>query len=471
MDPYNQVTDHVIQELHSICGTEAVLVDEKILDRYSRDQVAEKKYAHAPEVVVTPENAEQIIEILHLANREKIPVTPRGAGSGLSGGAVPLYGGICLSVERMNRILEIDRENLVAVVEPGVVTNKLDAALKEYDLFFAGYPMSEEFCFVGGNVGENAGGGRAIKYGVTGKYILGLEVISPTGELMQLGGKRFKDVTGYDLVSLMVGSEGTLGVFSKVFIKLLPRPVHKFNILALFKDIPSAIAIVPIVMTQGKLIPTSIEFLDRLCLYETCKSLNESIAYQEAGSMLLFEIDGIHADQVKRDAAVIQQLCEEHHALNVYTAETEEESERFWKIRKQVPWILKRFGSHQSAEDFVVPIASIPAIITRIEEIEKQYDVMIPCFGHAGDGNLHAVPIKNPDHSEEHWHKILPELLSDIYRDVAKLGGTISGEHGIGHKRKRYMELVMSNAQIEMMRNIKRALDPNNILNPGKIFD
>lgn len=458
-------------QLHNICGTEAVLVDEKALDRYSRDQVAEKKYAHAPEVVVTPENAAQIIEILHLANREKIPVTPRGAGSGLSGGAVPLYGGICLSIERMNRILEIDRENLVAVVEPGVVTNKLDAALKEYGLFFAGYPMSEEFCFVGGNVGENAGGGRAIKYGVTGKYILGLEVISPTGELMQLGGKRFKDVTGYDLVSLMVGSEGTLGVFSKIFIKLLARPVHRFNILALFKDIPSAIAIVPIVMTQGKLIPTSIEFLDRLCLYETCKSLNESIAYQEAGSMLLFEIDGIHADQVKRDAAVIQQLCEEHHALNVYTAETEEESERFWKIRKQVPWMLKRFGSHQSAEDFVVPIASIPTIITRIEEIEQQYDVMIPCFGHAGDGNLHAVPIKNPDHSEEHWHKILPELLSDIYRDVAKLGGTISGEHGIGHKRKRYMELVMSKAQIEMMRSIKRALDPNNILNPGKIFD
>ena len=471
MKAYHQVTTPIIQELEHICGAEYVFVDENTLDRYSHDQVAEKKYAHAPEVVVKPDKAEQICEILHLANRERLPVTPRGAGSGLSGGAVPIYGGICLSVERMNRILEIDRENLVAVVEPGVVTNKLDSALKEYGLFFAGYPMSEEFCFVGGNVAENAGGGRAIKYGVTGKYILGLEVVSATGELVQLGGKRFKDVTGYDLVSLMVGSEGTLGIFTKVFIKLLPRPVHRFNILALFKDIPSAISIVPIVMTQGKLIPTSIEFLDRVCLYETCKSLNESLAYQEAGSMLLFEIDGIHKDQVKRDAAVIQQLCEEHQALHVYTAETEEESERFWKIRKQVPWVLRRYGSNQSAEDIVVPIASIPEIIKRIETIASRYDVMIPCFGHAGDGNLHAVPIKNSKHSEEYWHTILPELLSDIYREVAKLGGTISGEHGIGHKRKPYMELVMSKAQLEMMRGIKRALDPNNILNPGKIFD
>jgi glycolate oxidase len=371
----------------------------------------------------------------------------------------------------MNRILEIDRENLIAVVEPGVITNKLDTALKEYGLFFAGYPMSEEFCFVGGNVGENAGGGRAIKYGVTGKYITGLEVVTPTGECFQLGGKRFKDVTGYDLVRLMVGSEGTLGIFTKIFIKLLPRPAHRISILALFHDIPTAIAIVPIIMTQGKLIPTSIEFLDRLCLHETCQALNESIAYHDAGSMLLFEVDGIHEDQVRTDAAIIHQLCEDHQALQVYTATTEEESDRFWAIRKHVPWMLKRFGSHQSAEDIVVPIASIPTIIQRIGEFEKQYDVLIPCFGHAGDGNLHAVPLKNPDHSEEHWHKILPELLADIYRDVAKLGGTISGEHGIGHKRKGYMELVMSEAQLEMMKSIKRALDPKNILNPGKIFD
>ena len=472
MNIYNHITEDIISNLKKICGVESVIADDaKKLRRYSHDQIAEKKYSHMPEVVVKPATTEEIIAIIKLANQRKIPVTPRGAGSGLSGGAVPIYGGICLSVERMNRIIEIDKENLIAVVEPGVVTNKFDAALKDYGFFFAGYPMSEEFCFVGGNVGENAGGGKAIKYGVTGKYITGLEVVTPIGELVQLGGKRFKDVTGYNLIGLMIGSEGTLGVFTKIFIRLLPRPVHKVTILSLFKNIQSAIAIVPIIMTRGKLIPTAIEFLDGFCLYETCKQLNESIAYRDAGAMLLFEVDGTNEVQVKSDAVAIQQLCEEYQAIEVYTAENEEESERFWKIRKQVPWTLKRISPRQSLEDVVVPIAYIPMIIECFHEIGEKYNVLIPCFGHAGDGNLHATPLKNPGHSDERWDNILPEILADIYCAAAKVGGTISGEHGIGHKRKGYMDLVMSKVQIEMMRSIKLALDPNNILNPGKIFD
>jgi glycolate oxidase len=472
LDRYNRVTEDVVRELKKICGPRGVLTGgSKSLHIYSHDQVAGKTYARAPEVVVKPSTNEEIVSIIKLANRHRIPVTPRGAGSGLSGGAVPIYGGICLSVERMNRILEIDRENLMAVVEPGVVTNKLDAALREYGLFFAGYPMSEEFCFIAGNVAENAGGGKAIKYGVTGKYITGLELVTPLGDLLQLGGKRFKDVTGYDLVSLMIGSEGTLGVFTKIFVRLLPRPLHRITLLALFEDMETAIALVPIIMTQGRLIPTSIEFMDQLCLHATCKQLKETIAYEPAGALLLFEVDGKDENQVRRDATTIQQLCEEHLAQKVYVAETEEESERFWRIRKQVPWVLKRINPAQSLEDIVVPIARIPSMMETLMQIGEKYDVLIPCFGHAGDGNLHATPLKNPEHSGEHWERILPEILGDIYRAAAEAGGTISGEHGIGHKRKGYMELVMSKTQIEMMRSIKRVLDPNNIMNPGKIFD
>ena len=222
---YNPVTTAIVEELKRICGADWVICDnEKTLQKYSHDQIPEQRYAHMPEVVVMPQSAGEIAAIMKLANREMIPVTPRAAGSGLSGGAVPVFGGILLSIERMNRILEIDDQNLMAVVEPGVVTNKLDEALQEYGLFFAGYPMSDEFCFIGGNVAENAGGGRAVKYGVTGRYIHGLEVVTPTGEIIELGGKRIKDVTGYNLIGLMVGSEGTLGIFTRITIKLLPRP-------------------------------------------------------------------------------------------------------------------------------------------------------------------------------------------------------------------------------------------------------
>ena len=472
MHTYSPVTAAIVEELKEICGSENVISDDpKQIEHYAHDQVPGEKYAHPPEVVVKPGHAEEVEAIVRLANEHLIPITPRGAGSGLSGGAVPIHGGICLSVERMNRILEIDPANLMAVVEPGVVTNQLDTALKPYGLFFAGYPMSEEFCFVGGNVAENAGGGRAIKYGVTRRYITGLEVVTPRGDRIQLGGKRVKDVTGYDLVALMVGSEGTLGIFTRIFIKLLPRPMHRIALLALFSDVPSAIAIVPTVITDGKLLPTAIEFMDRLSMYDTCRALKETIAYEEAGAMLLFEVDGTNEGQVHADAEVVRRLCEEHGAVEVHMAQEEDEIERFWKIRKRIPWTLKRMTTHQSVEDIVVPISAIPRTVEILEEIAQKYDVVIPCFGHAGDGNLHATPMRNPDHSVAQWEDMLPRLLSDIYLAIVELGGTISGEHGIGHKRKGYMELVMSPIQIEMMRGIKRALDPNNILNPGKIFD
>ena len=290
---YNKVTSETINELVKILGAKNVIYDDiETMEQYSHDEVAEKSYFHMPEVVVKPSTAEEISKIMKLANKYKIPITPRGAGSGLSGGAIPVNGGIVLSVEKMNKIIEIDKKNFIAVVEPGVVTNDINNLVKDEGLFYAGYPMSVETCYIGGNVAENAGGGRAIKYGVTGRYIYGLEVVTPTGEIVHLGGKRAKDVTGYDLIHLMVGSEGTLGIFTKIYIKLLPLPQANVNLLVLFKDIKSAINLVPKIMTFGRIIPTSIEFMDELSFKTSCEYLNEKIPFKKAGAMLLIELDG-----------------------------------------------------------------------------------------------------------------------------------------------------------------------------------
>ena len=466
------VTEAIVRELRSICGDAGVIFgDAQRLSRYSRDQVPEKHSHVPPEVVVMPRTTAEVQAIIRLANRELVPVTPRGAGSGLSGGAIPVHGGICLSMERMNRILEVDTANLVAVVEPGVVTNTLDETLKPLGLFFAGYPMSEEICTLGGNAAHNAGGGRAVKYGVTKRYITGLEVVTPTGEILTLGGKRFKDVTGYDLVGLLVGSEGTLGIFTRITIRLLPRPRYRRSLLVLFDAVRPAIETVPEIVISGRMVPASIEFMDRISFQEACRSLKESLPFERAGAAMLLESDGSHETQVAEEAAMMESVCRARKPLEIFKADSEAESNRFWKIRKQVPWTLKALSTHTSIEDIVVPVGEIPAIIEKIQGLEKEYAVRIPVFGHAGDGNLHAHPLKDPRSSEEHWYELIPRLLSDLYRATAALGGTISGEHGIGSKRKEFLPLVMGAEQIDVLRKIKKVMDPNGILNPGKIFD
>ncbi len=468
---YRPVTPAVADELAAILGEAHVLYgDPAAMQDYAHDEVAGDEHAHMPEAVVKPASAEEISQVLRLANRERIPVTPRGAGSGLSCGAVPIYGGIVLSTERMNRILEIDRENMVAVVEPGVVTNDINDAIEEHGLFYAGYPMSVELCFVGGNVAENAGGGRAIKYGVTGRYVVGLEVVLPTGEIVELGGKRVKDVTGYDLIHLMVGSEGTLGVFTKITLRLLPRPTARAVLLVPFADTAAAIGAVPRVMTRGRIIPTSVEFMDRRSIEAAYEYTGERLPHPDVGAMLLIELDGTSEKRVEHDMNSIIELCLELGALDVFVGNTPRDERRMWRPRQEMAEALKAICPVQSLEDIVVPMAEIPALVSKLDRLATAYDVLIPCYGHAGDGNLHATVVKRPETGMDEWEEKLPAILEQLYTIVARVGGTISGEHGIGSKRARYLPLVMDEKLIELQRRIKRVFDPQNILNPGKIF-
>jgi glycolate oxidase len=468
---YQPVTREIAAELQAVVGEKNLIFgDAELLRNYSHDEVAGPEYARLPEVVVRPASAREISEVMKIANRYRVPVTPRGGGTGLSCGAVPLYGGIVLALERMNRILEIDRENMMAVVEPGVVTSEIGKAVQEFGLFYAGYPMSFESCFIGGNLAENAGGGRAIKYGVTGHYVLGLEAVLPTGEIVQMGGKRVKDVTGYDLIHLLVGSEGTLGIFTKIILRLLPRPAATAVLLIPFTSAADAVEAFPKVIADAGILPTSIEFMDRLSVETVYTFLKEKPPRPDIGAMLLIELDGSSRERVDEESQKIGELFLQSGALDVYVGNTPTTERKMWAPRVNLAEAFKTVCPVQSLEDIVVPTARIPELIRELERLALKYDVLIPCYGHAGDGNLHATPVKKPETSMETWKDGLPTLLTELYEVVFRLGGTISGEHGIGSKRASYLPIVMSPELISLQKQIKRLFDPLNILNPGKIF-
>ena len=466
---YRPVTDTVIEELRKIVGKGNVITDGEKLETYSHDETEARVYGHNPDVAVLPCSTEEVAAIVKLANRELIPITPRGAGSGLSGGAIPEFGGIVISLEKMNRLIELDRENMAAVVEAGMVTNDFAKAVEEQGLFFAGYPMSLQTCVIGGNIAENAGGGKAVKYGVTGRYILGLTLVTPLGEIVELGGKLAKDVTGYDLKSLVIGSEGTLGIVTRAIIRLIGYPSSKSDLLALFKTPKDAIDIVPDILCRG-VTPTSIEFMDKLSVEASCKYLNESLPYADCGAMLLIELDGSDPAQVESELIETGKLCENRGALEVYVAEDRNNIERIWSVRRNIAEAFKVFSPIQSLEDIVVPISRIPSIIPELEKLGKKYGMQIPCYGHAGDGNLHATLVKDPFMSMEDWEKNEVLCQKELYEITKREGGKISGEHGIGIKRRDFFKELVSPGELELMKSLKHAWDPNNIMNPGKIF-
>lgn len=468
---YRRIDTRILAALRGIVGERNLIAeDHERLEAYGHDETAERHYAHLPEAVVKPASTAEVQAIMALASREGIPVTPRGAGSGLSGGCVPAMGGIVLSLERMNAILEIDLDNLMVVAQPGVVTNSINEVLKKEGLMFAGYPMSLETCFLGGNVAENAGGGKAVKYGVTSRYVTGLEVVLATGEVLRLGGKLRKDVTGYDLIHLIVGSEGTLAVVTEVTLSLLPVPKRRAVLLASFPSVAGAIGAVPAVIKESRIVPTSIEYMDKASIMASCSYLNEEIPYQKAEAMLLIEVDGNDEEEVYRAYEAIGEVCVARGAEPVYVADNRTTMDRIWNVRRNIAEALKVRSPRQSLEDIVVPTAAITAFMGRLEGIGGRFGVEIPCYGHAGDGNLHATVIKPAAWSEEEWHERLTAILGELYEASHALGGRISGEHGIGNKRLAYIGIDLDPATILLMKRVKAAFDPAGILNPGKIF-
>lgn len=473
-EPAAPLPEGDISRLRSIFGSRLVLCDQRDRERYSLDQVADTSLGVTPSAVVLPTSTEQVSQLMKWANETGTPVTPRGGGSGLAGAAIPPTGGVVCSFEKMNRILEIDPVNMMAVVEPGVVTNTLDAALAPHGLFFAGYPMSEDICYIGGNVAENAGGGRAVRYGTTGTWVTGAHVVTPVGEVLRLGGKRIKDVTGYDLLHLMVGSEGTLGLFTQITIRVIPRPAVRGVLLLAFPDSTAAAAAVAALKRSPAL--SALEFMDG----ETARAANDALPRRrritlpaEAGAFLLVEFDGPRETEVAREITEAAGVAEQLGAAPPVAGGTDAAgAERAWALRKAVPWWVKRSApGYHLVEDVVVPPAEVPALVAHADYLRREYGIPLALFGHAGDGNFHINPMKPPEMAPAEWSSLSERLQRDLYLRVIDLGGTISGEHGIGRKRARYLSLALSPAELAAMRTVKKALDPKNVLNPGVIFE
>jgi glycolate oxidase len=448
----------VIKELKNIVGRHLYTVPEELV-AYSYDATRREAL---PWAVARPASAEEVAAILLLANREGFPVVPRGAGTGMSGGSVPVRGGVVLSLERMNRILEIDEKDLLAVVEPGVVTGELQRAVEARGLFYPPDPASHAVCTIGGNVAECAGGLRAVKYGVTKDYVLGLEVVLPTGEIIKTGARTAKSVAGYDLTKLMVGSEGTLGVATKIILKLLPLPESVLTLSAFFPDIDSAARAASGIVKE-RVLPRALELVDRASLRAVEQYLKEDLS-GGAAAMLLIEVDGT-AESAAREMERVIAIVSRCNASRVEQARDDIERERLWKLRRSISPALYTIKPRKLNEDIVVPRSRIPELLRELEAIATRHDLLIANFGHAGDGNIHTnIMIDDAD---------LPRAelaVKEIFAATLRMNGSISGEHGIGLSKAAYLPMEVSPAALVAMKRIKQALDPNNILNPGKIF-
>jgi len=454
----------VVERLRAIVGRENVFAGDEIPEEYRCDEALTVKPC-LPEVVVKPGNTEEVAKILSLANEEKIPVTPRGGGTGLSGGCVAVCGGILLCLERMNRILEIDEENCVAVVEAGVTLADFYKAVEARGLYYPIYP-GEVSSTVGGNAATNAGGMNAVKYGVTRNFILGLEAVLPTGEIIETGGKYVKVTTGYDLTQLIVGSEGTLAVVTKVILKLLPRPKATTTLFVPFKDLKDGIRAVPLILKSG-VIPVTIEFLEKFGLegmenYTGMKVPISERVRDEAEAFLLIVLEGKSSEEAFRDAEFISDICMKRGAIDVFVPPTERAGRELLELREKAFYAARDAGATDLV-DVVVPRCEIPNFVEQVHEISAKYATIIAGAGHAGDGNVHLSLF------EQDVDK-LSTIMKEIYRVGKTLGGTISAEHGIGSEKRKYLLEMEDKVKIELMRRIKKAFDPNNILNPGKIF-
>ncbi len=460
---YGKVTDNLIALLTEIVGDKNILTgDER--ENYSRDETPESQPV-LPEVVVKPGDTGSVAKILKLANERNIPVTPRGGGTGLSGGAVPIYGGIVLSLERMNRILEIDEDNFVATVEPGVTLADFYQAVEERGLYYPLYP-GETSATIGGNVATNAGGMRAVKYGVTRHFVLGLEAVLPTGETIQTGGKFVKCATGYDLTQLITGSEGTLALITKIILKLTTPPGRREILFIPFHNLHDAIGSVPDILKE-KILPVGIEFMEKDIINMTEQYTGKEIPLHDYEAFLLIIVEADSEDEIHRIASHIGEICLSHGAVDVFIPGSERAKRNLLDAREKFYPAVRHLGMLDIA-DVVVPRSRIAEFVERTKRTASEHGLRLIAYGHAGDGNVHLHPLgAGKDKSVEK----LRELLREIYEIGISLGGTISGEHGLGLAKKGYLHMVADKDKMDLLKRVKRAFDPNNIMNPGKVFD
>jgi len=453
------VKKSLVREFRKILGAQRCFDAPEDLYAYSHDCYARGK----PELVLIPRTTQEVSAILRIAHREGVPVTPRGGGSSLCGATTPIRGGIVLATNQMDKILEVSQEDRLAVVEPGVVTLRLHQAVEAVGLFYPPDPASYAMSLIGGNVATNAGGPRCLKYGVTRDYLLGLEVVLADGEVLQTGSRAVKDVTGYDLTRLFCGSEGTLGVITRITVRLIPKPETKRTILTSLRTVEEASQMVSRIIGAG-ILPTTLEFMDQAYL-QTVEELMHLGLPVEAGAMLLIEVDGFE-EAVERQAGIVERFCKEHGALDVAVARTPQESDQLWKGRRMGTVALMRAAKLMISHDATVPASSIPELVAHTHEVALQADLKVVIIGHAGDGNMHPIFLLDPSRQGE--MERFDKASRELFRFTVEKGGTLSGEHGIGLEKNPYLHFQVNEIGMRTMRAIKKALDPKGILNPGK---
>jgi len=464
---FNKINKEIISELESILDVDILFFDDEVLNEYNHDETENLKFN--PELVAKPKTVAQVSALMKFCDEKLIPVTVRGAGTGLSGGALPICGGLILSTERLNKILDIDLRNLQVTVEPGVINQVLQDEVQKHGLYYPPDPASKGSCFLGGNISHASGGPHAVKYGTTRDYVLNLEIVLPNGDIIWTGANTLKYSTGYNLTHLIIGSEGTLGVVTKIVLKLIPNPQHNVLMLIPFFDAEKACEAVSAVFRAG-IIPSAMEFMERDAIDWTLKFV-DGISMEikpEIQAHLLVELDGNNLDVLLQEAEKLHEIFSEFNCDEILFADSEAQKNQLWKMRRSVAEAVKS-NSVYKEEDTVVQRAELPKLLKGIKEIGSKYGFKSVCYGHAGDGNLHVNIIKG-DLSDEFWQTEIHKGIEEIFALCKLLGGTISGEHGIGLVQKRYMHIVQSPIQLELQRGIKKVFDPNNILNPGKIF-
>lgn len=464
--PYNKITAKILAAIKSIVGDEFVITQHAALEKYSHDETEDLHYY--PEVVAKPKSPEEVSALMRLCNEHLIPVTPRGAGTGLSGGALPIMGGLLMAMERFNKVLVIDDQNLQAIVEPGVITEEFMDQVAAKGLLYPVDPASKGSCFIGGNVSHGSGGPRVVKYGTIREYILNLEIVLPSGEIIWTGANTLKYASGYNLTQLMIGSEGTLAIITKIVVKLIPRPTVDALLLASFGSNEDAAGTVSAIFRAG-IVPSALEFMERRGV-EWVKE-HDGIAFDlkdDVQAFLLIEVDGTNQDVIFSDCEKINHVLEDFGCKEVLFADSSAQKEEIWRMRRTMAVSVKS-NSIYKEEDIVVPRATLPQLIKGIKEAGLKYGFESVCYGHAGDGNVHTNIIKG-NMSDEDWNNKLKDGIKEIFELAVSLGGTISGEHGIGLVQKSFMPIKYTETHFELWRGIKKVFDKNGILNPGKIF-